>query len=234
MKTTKQTGPKTNQGKEAASKNSTKHGLTSTKLFVLSNESPELFHRLLDELVANFQPTTTIEMDLVTEMAGARWRLRRLWGIETGIFDLAMHEESAEITAPTVDHAEVIRHGLAFEKLANGSKSLSLAIRYEGRIRRSFAQALANLLAIQKNRRQSQSEPPATAQTKSQASTTLNPPIESSAPSAAPKKPQDVARPLTQPGDLPMHNRHRNHDYNAPDSDNRPWSDTMQNRNRPI
>ena len=144
MKNTKsqhKSGPKTEAGKNTSRQNAIKHGLLSTKLFVLSNEDQTQYTTYLNDLIQTFQPTNSLQLDLVTEMAGARWRLHRLWSIESGLFEAAIanHPDPADATTSR-----------AFEKLANSGHTLSLTIRYEARIRRSFERALANLLTLQK------------------------------------------------------------------------------------
>ncbi len=155
MKQTEATGPKTAEGKFASSHNAMRHGLASSKLFVLPNEDPQVFAQFHALLFDDHQPATQLEIDLVAEMAGARWRLRRLWSIETGIFHLAINSQLAELakSCPTLD--ESLRQTLGFEKMAE-AKSLSLLVRYEARIRRSFERALADLLRLQKLRRKAE------------------------------------------------------------------------------
>jgi hypothetical protein len=73
----KSTGPATVAGKAAASRNSTRHGLLSSNLF-LDDESAADFDALLLELQSALNPVGGIELTLVERIAIAIWRQRRL------------------------------------------------------------------------------------------------------------------------------------------------------------
>ena len=81
----KSTGPKTPEGRAAVRLNGIKHGLTASAL-VLAGESESDFENLLDSMQAEHQPSTATEEALVTQIAMATWRLRRLHHIEAGVF----------------------------------------------------------------------------------------------------------------------------------------------------
>ncbi len=61
--------------------NSLKHGLTTSKMFVLENETPQKWARLLQTWTEKLQPRDEAEMQIVTEAAFARWRMQRVWTI---------------------------------------------------------------------------------------------------------------------------------------------------------
>jgi hypothetical protein len=83
-----------------------------------------------------------MQLRAVEEIAGAKWRLRRLRFIETGLFDHEM-DAQAEDLAATYDQAdESIRQALAFKSLADNSRSLALLSRYETRLQRGYLQAV--------------------------------------------------------------------------------------------
>jgi hypothetical protein len=77
-------GPATPEGRAKSSRNSLRHGL-SAKSVLLPAESHEQFQLLLDAHIQQFHPANPVEMDLVEAMAVARWRLRRIWAIETSL-----------------------------------------------------------------------------------------------------------------------------------------------------
>jgi hypothetical protein len=141
----KSRGPKTAEGKLKSAMNSTKHGLASLKLVVLDNESGEGFQNLLCAFIEKYQPRDAVELEVVTEAAAARWRLKRLLGIETALFDLEMasQQEAIEETFEHIDGGA--RQALAFKALADESNSLALLNRYETRIRRSYESAMREL-----------------------------------------------------------------------------------------
>src|SRR5689334_20140282 len=82
----KSRGPVTAEGKLRSSQNALKHGLLSNDV-VLATESRETFDRLLEALIARFQPADQAEMICVEHMAAAEWRIRRIWAAETADLD---------------------------------------------------------------------------------------------------------------------------------------------------
>jgi hypothetical protein len=71
------TGPRTAEGKSAASQNAFKHGLYSKQL-ILPGEDPAELDALRADLRREHQPATTTEEILVNELAEHYWRLRRM------------------------------------------------------------------------------------------------------------------------------------------------------------
>lgn len=138
-------GPTIAAGKAASAQNATKHGLTSKKMFVLQNENPERWAEMFEMCIEAFQPATPLEYKLVEEIAGAKWRLRRLRYIETGLFDLEMDQQAEAVAAKYDVVDEAIRQASAFKALADESRSLSLLIRYEGRLQRAYDSGVQNL-----------------------------------------------------------------------------------------
>ena len=79
------TGPITGEGKSASSKNHLLHGLCAADP-VLPTEDRNQFNQLVDQYKSEWLPETTHDNFLVTEMAGARWKLDRIQRMETGMF----------------------------------------------------------------------------------------------------------------------------------------------------
>jgi len=77
-------GPVTPEGRAKSSANSRAHGLAA-KYILLPGESNEDFELLLDDYIAQFQPRTGVETELVEVMAIARWSLQRLLVMETNL-----------------------------------------------------------------------------------------------------------------------------------------------------
>ena len=77
----KSTGPKTSEGKQRSARNATRPGLLARSV-VLEGEVLDRFTTLLDSLKALFEPRNCVETALVENMAVARWRQLRLWGME--------------------------------------------------------------------------------------------------------------------------------------------------------
>src|SRR6185369_13766298 len=123
-------GTKSPEGIQKSSMNALSHGLTS-KLLVLSNESQASYDKLRLEYVNRFQPQDGVEMDLVDDMVGARWRLRRIVIMQTAALDLQMDKDDAELKRNFQQIDQPTRLAVAFGKLSNGDNTMPLLMRYE-------------------------------------------------------------------------------------------------------
>lgn len=121
-------------------------------MFVLANETPEKWQSLLDSCTQRFQPSGELEREIVLELAHSRWRIRRMWTVETGLLDLEMDQQEEQLSQLFDHFDEGTRLACAFKGLADNSRALDLLARYEARTRRSFDRALANLRALQQQR----------------------------------------------------------------------------------
>lgn len=70
-------GPKTSEGKLAASKNAIKTGVYN-RMVVLPGESEEEFQGLLDQFIQDFSPQDIVEVSIVRELAVLTWKRLRL------------------------------------------------------------------------------------------------------------------------------------------------------------
>ena len=93
----KSKGPKTAAGKAVSRNNAFKHGMRS-RAVVIPGEDQAEYDRLHDGYAREFEPMTLHEEFLVKRMVDARWRLARLDGIETALYD-----------EPEIDVAELDR-----------------------------------------------------------------------------------------------------------------------------
>jgi hypothetical protein len=151
----KSRGPTTPAGLEKSSQNAVTHGLTSESTIVLACESQSRFDGILNEFMVTHQPANAAETDLVEEMVAARWRIRRMWNIETTL----MNDEIANQESQSMTDAGNRRYlARAFRTLSDDSRSLALAQRYQTRLHRIFNEAYATLRDLQKIR---ESKPPA-------------------------------------------------------------------------
>jgi len=152
-------GPKTVEGKQRSSMNSLRHGFTG-KTVVLPTEDPVQFEELIDDYTADFKPGTKVELDIVYELAVCRWRLQRLWNIESYAFELTMSRKRDEVDAEFPKCPDSLRTALAFISMAEETKSLSLFLRYETRLTRRFNEIFKILQAIQRERAKRDPVPP--------------------------------------------------------------------------
>jgi hypothetical protein len=135
-------GPRTPGGKRRSAHNAIRHGLLA-RCVVLENESEEAFRTVLEEHLACFDVREGVPFGMVEEMVSAYWRLRRLWAVETRLFDDAMAAQSA--TGHPDD--ERARIAAAFSTLAE-SPQLALLNRYEARLHRMYQRAFHNVFTL--------------------------------------------------------------------------------------
>jgi hypothetical protein len=173
----KSRGPTTDAGKEISSLNALKHGFTSRKTLILKTESPDEYREFLAEHIAIHQPATPPELELVDQMAIARWRIRRFVGAETVLIDCEMtrnHEKVAKEFGPTDSDVHL---AMAIRSLADESRCLSLMSRYESRLQRVHDKAYAALRELQHLRTSQPSTPPDNPSVSAGASDTPNPSV---------------------------------------------------------
>jgi hypothetical protein len=144
---TKSTGPTSPTGKSRASLNSLKHGL-SAKHVVLPDESETDYQFLLDGYIDQFQPENPVEFELVTIMAATHWRLRRLLNIETGVLFNKLEDARETMDDHRTDMTDDDRLAWVYSSLANHSQSVSMLIRYEGTLTRTYDRAYRQLATL--------------------------------------------------------------------------------------
>ena len=141
-------GPKTPDGKQKSSQNALKHGGASTRGILLACESPDEYQNLHDSYLVTHAPVGPAEIALVEQMAAARWRILRLDGIEVGLLDDEMARQ--ETAQPAADPGSLVAR--AFRALADESRSLALASRYQSRQHRIHDHAYKTLRELQQAR----------------------------------------------------------------------------------
>jgi hypothetical protein len=93
------TGPKTDLGKQRASQNAVRHGLTAETAIVPLEDADD--YRAFEQAVtADYEAETAVERELVLRLASLLWRLRRATSIETGLLQI-QEEPEASRTAQT-------------------------------------------------------------------------------------------------------------------------------------
>jgi len=154
-------GPVTPEGRARSALNALDHGLSADQV-VLSSESEDDFNRLRDAFHAEFVPKSPLDTDLVEQLAAARWRIRRSWGLETGLFEIELLNQKERIAEEFESIEDHVRTAVAFRALADKSRSLALLDRYEARHRRTYERTLQLLLsnrAARTEQQASQNEP---------------------------------------------------------------------------
>jgi len=130
------TGPKTLEGKAAAARNATKHGLSGA-FTVLPHEDQDEFDILLACLRDEFHPANQHESFLVEQMAQSRWRLARARRLETAMFDQMLLGEMGDADPD---------QQIAAKLLSGGDRALATIQRYATAAERSYYKAHTELL----------------------------------------------------------------------------------------
>jgi hypothetical protein len=134
-------GPVTPEGRERSSRNAITHGLSGGAT-VLPGESQQDFDRLLAAFVARFRPAGEIELELVNEMASARWRMRRASRLETVLINEEIARLQNEPENPLEGSAALAQ---AFMNLTAKGGALAQLHRHEARLRRCYEKAMKEL-----------------------------------------------------------------------------------------
>src|SRR4051812_30960485 len=79
------TGPKTQEGKRASSRNATRHGLTGSQI-VIAGEDPAAYEQMRQGLQESYAPANEAERILVDQIAANAWRLERSQRLESALF----------------------------------------------------------------------------------------------------------------------------------------------------
>ena len=135
----KSTGPRTEAGKSSSSLNALRHGLCSRQA-ILPGEDAQALADISREFYRTTRAVGPLELYCVERMILSFWRMRRIGAMEVEI--LQAPAEDDEIPNP----------------IATRDKRLSLLIRYETSLQRTYDRAFAELRNLQ-HMRGSSSEP---------------------------------------------------------------------------
>src|SRR5262245_28345408 len=83
----KSTGPRTESGKQQSRQNALRHGLAARTVITALEDAADYQHFELS-IVADYQPHSATQRELVVRLASVLWRLRRSTLIETGLFQM--------------------------------------------------------------------------------------------------------------------------------------------------
>ena len=95
----KSTGPKTETGKQRASQNAVRHGLTAETV-ISPFENFEDYRAFELAVTADYDAETAVERELALRLASLLWRLRRTTSIETGLFQLQGESPGQQLVTP--------------------------------------------------------------------------------------------------------------------------------------
>ena len=163
------TGPRSQGGKARSRLNSRKHGLTA-KTLIIVGECADDFDQLRAELMAEHDPQSALEAELVERLAGILWRLRRAPFFEAAILS-SRHVEVRnrqflnyaalrEIKEEEGEDWEASVHfGQALIEDARRNDALGKLARHETTLMNAFTKTLQTLRLLQGNRSNTKSEP---------------------------------------------------------------------------
>src|SRR4051812_33834805 len=138
------TGPKTDEGKAVASRNSLKHGLyTSNPL--LPGEDPAEFALFGEGLLKALKPADEVQLTLADRVVTLAWKLRRVGDIEDAVVRQFLPGWNPDETQWTA-----AEHIADFFAGKCDSMQMDHVANYEHRLQRSFQSALRQLKQIQK------------------------------------------------------------------------------------
>jgi hypothetical protein len=200
-------GPVTPEGRATSSGNSLRHGFTA-KSVVLPTESQEDFLALLDSYTDQFDPQGGVEVDLVQTMAAARWRLQRICNIEAALLSTELVRRAEDIDEEFENMQNVDRLAWVFQKLADHAQTLSLIVRYEGALNRSYDRAFKQLHMLQSAGRRAQPNEPKPAEAAPRAEPGIEPGVEPGVEPVQnhtqPNEPKPVPAPAPAPASVPV------------------------------
>lgn len=160
----KSTGPRTREGKDAASKNSIKHGLLAHKT-VISLENQADFYKERDRILSDLVPESPMESMLAERIVDLSWRLNRIGCIQNQTIDALnarktsgplnkltkslLFKDSALPQADSSDSTKDLALGLMAIKDFSNSRVLERLLMYERRIENSFFKTIYEFQRLQ-------------------------------------------------------------------------------------
>jgi len=150
----KSTGPRTEEGKAASSKNALRHGLTA-KSVVLNVEDTAEYEAFRATIIHSFAPAPGVEQRLAEELTDALWRLKRAQRIEAAAFDHYLDTIKREIYPNDAEARDALESEIGLgvvigEEYAEPFRKL---FRYLGANERYYLRLQAQLLKLQAERR---------------------------------------------------------------------------------
>ena len=145
----KSTGPRAAEGKQRASLNATRHGLTA-QVLTLTPEELKALQALIGDFEKQYSPANTQEKHLVHMLAQLQYRLHRIMATEHNLFAIGLTENSDlwDVNHPEVQTAFVLAETLRRSK----DPLLTLSI-YEQRLMRQYEKVLKMLREVQAERK---------------------------------------------------------------------------------
>jgi hypothetical protein len=145
----KSQGPVTAEGKAVSSRNALRHGLTAFHL-ALSNEDSVAFNLVLTDYMAEYNPTTPTQINLVERMALAQWQIYRGWTAEVATLNIQVEANRSILEQRYTHFCHSVPTAHAIESALAKGGSLQHINRCLNRVNREYYQALRTLRELQK------------------------------------------------------------------------------------
>ena len=137
----KSTGPRSQGGKARSRLNSWKHGLTA-KMLIIVGECADDFERLRAELMEEHDPQSALVCELVQQLAGILWCLRRVPLFEAAILEARRGEVKLFSLSYHGSETTSIRLGQALIKDAAFSDALGKLARHQATLMNALTKTL--------------------------------------------------------------------------------------------
>ena len=145
-------GPTSATGKQKSSKNSIRHGLTSTEHTLLADEDPIQYREVIDAFIENLRPADKAELRLVEKIGNLDWRIERLVMMETCILNMEVSLQADQIAARFRDIDGIGFIVEAWKESLSASHCLDLLRRYLATLQHQFNTTVANFEKFEKRR----------------------------------------------------------------------------------
>jgi hypothetical protein len=148
----KSTGPRTAEGKAAASRNAVKHGLLAEQV-VIHGEDPAEFDLYREGMLTELAPEGVVEAMLAERAVSLAWRLRRAERLQSAVFATVYRENANDVVLwpkhglpiqPGPDEDEVILGQVVMTDFAR-AQVLDRLLVHERRIESSLYRTMAEL-----------------------------------------------------------------------------------------
>ncbi len=149
------TGPRTPEGKQRASLNALRHGLTGHTVVIPSDDLPA-YKKFCAEFFTHYSPAGPVERQLVQTIADTSWRLNRITAMEQSSLSLSAVRQEDQITTADDRCANAMAAALAFEEHVN--KSVGNLSIYEQRLSRQLERTLKLIDQTQSARKRHEKE----------------------------------------------------------------------------
>lgn len=140
----KSTGPRTVEGKAAASQNAVKHGLLARRC-VINSEDPEEFDAFREQMLGQLAPAGPMETVLAERIVSLSWRLKRAERMQDEVLDCLLAEEGESGELGSFEQAGDPALGRAAVKDFAGDRTLERLMVYERRVENSLYKAISEL-----------------------------------------------------------------------------------------